>query len=263
MPALLILIFVFFIHQQGKRQEAKARCARGRGGRRDGPDARDRIGTPGSFRRRRSDESLDLESIRVTPRRSICRSSLGPTSRGCCCARRTLAGARRHGARRPPRGRAARASRSRTVRCRRDGGVRMTPVSADGQLCFPLTAGGQTLGVLGIPERAGPFTAGRQRVFAAAATLLAIAIRNAQLFEELRENSLRDGLTGCVNRHARDRGDRHRTAARAPIADAGLGHHVRHRSLQGDQRSVRPLVRRRGAGRPSARGCAPCCAAAT
>jgi diguanylate cyclase (GGDEF)-like protein len=80
-----------------------------------------------------------------------------------------------------------------------DGGPRM-PVAADGQLCFPLTAGGQTLGVLGIPDSAGPFTAGHQRVFAAAATLLAIAVRNAQLFEELRENSLRDGLTGCVNR---------------------------------------------------------------
>src|SRR5262249_21672683 len=34
----------------------------------------------------------------------------------------------------------------------------------------------------------------------AAATLLGISLRNAQLFLELRENSLRDGLTGCFNR---------------------------------------------------------------
>ena len=33
-----------------------------------------------------------------------------------------------------------------------------------------------------------------------AAALLAIALRNAQLFHEVRENSLRDGLTGCFNR---------------------------------------------------------------
>jgi len=38
-----------------------------------------------------------------------------------------------------------------------------------------------------------------------AAALLAISLRNAQLFDELRENSLRDGLTGCFNRtHAID-----------------------------------------------------------
>jgi len=33
-----------------------------------------------------------------------------------------------------------------------------------------------------------------------AAALLAISIRNAQLFQDLRENSLRDTLTGCFNR---------------------------------------------------------------
>ena len=33
-----------------------------------------------------------------------------------------------------------------------------------------------------------------------AAALLAISIRNAQLFQDLRENSLRDALTGCFNR---------------------------------------------------------------
>jgi hypothetical protein len=37
------------------------------------------------------------------------------------------------------------------------------------------------------------------------AALLAISIRNAQLFHDVRENSLRDGLTGCFNRtHALD-----------------------------------------------------------
>ena len=74
------------------------------------------------------------------------------------------------------------------------------PISAHGHLCMAMTAGGRTLGVLGVPESAGPFNEGRRRVLAAAATLLAITLRNAQLFREVRENSLRDGLTGCFNR---------------------------------------------------------------
>ena len=45
----------------------------------------------------------------------------------------------------------------------------------------------------------------RQRLLATVAAILAIAIRNAQLFQEVRENSLRDALTGCFHRvHALD-----------------------------------------------------------
>ncbi len=71
-------------------------------------------------------------------------------------------------------------------------------IATEGHLCLPLTAGGHPVGVLGIPDSAGPF--GRQRVLAMAAALLAISLRNAQLFHELREHGLRDGLTGCFNR---------------------------------------------------------------
>jgi diguanylate cyclase (GGDEF)-like protein len=73
-------------------------------------------------------------------------------------------------------------------------------LSADGHLCIPLIAGGHTVGVLGLAQQANQMTAARQRVLATAATLLAISIRNAQLFRELRDNSLRDGLTCCFNR---------------------------------------------------------------
>ena len=68
-----------------------------------------------------------------------------------------------------------------------------------------MTAGGHPVGVVGIPDAAGPFTVERKRVLAMAGALLAISLRNAQLFHDLRENSLRDGLTGCFNRtHALD-----------------------------------------------------------
>jgi diguanylate cyclase (GGDEF)-like protein len=74
------------------------------------------------------------------------------------------------------------------------------PITADGQLCLPMSAGGQAIGVLGVPESAGPFSEGRQRTLAAAATMLGISLRTAQLFREVRDNSVRDGLTGCFNR---------------------------------------------------------------
>src|SRR5207237_4134462 len=44
------------------------------------------------------------------------------------------------------------------------------------------------------------FAEGKRRTVAMSAALLAIGIRNAQLFSEVRDNSLRDGLTGCFNR---------------------------------------------------------------
>jgi diguanylate cyclase (GGDEF)-like protein len=88
--------------------------------------------------------------------------------------------------------------------------VRLTqPIGPDpdasGHFCVPLTAGGHTVGVLAVPESDGPFSEERQRLLATVAAMLAISIRNAQLFLEVRENSLRDALTGCFNRvHALD-----------------------------------------------------------
>src|SRR5205085_7818769 len=73
-------------------------------------------------------------------------------------------------------------------------------IAAEGQLCIPLAAGGEALGVLGIPQELAPSTSAGRRIIATASAMLAIALRNVQLFHELRENSLRDGLTGCFNR---------------------------------------------------------------
>ena len=74
------------------------------------------------------------------------------------------------------------------------------PMNVEGYVCVPLTGGGSSVGGLGVPESRGPVDEGRQRILAAAAALLGIAMRNAQLFSEVRETGLRDGLTGCFNR---------------------------------------------------------------
>jgi diguanylate cyclase (GGDEF)-like protein len=84
----------------------------------------------------------------------------------------------------------------------RDAAVRTRPEGCDheGHVCFPMVVGAQTVGVLGIAPGALPPDEAARRMVGAAAALVAIAVRNTQLFSEVRDNSLRDALTGCFNR---------------------------------------------------------------
>jgi diguanylate cyclase (GGDEF)-like protein len=80
-------------------------------------------------------------------------------------------------------------------------GADRTPSSlVDRHLGFPLAVGGNTVGVLGIRPDGGMMPADRRRIVEAAAALLAVSVKNAQLFREVRENSVKDALTGCINR---------------------------------------------------------------
>jgi diguanylate cyclase (GGDEF)-like protein len=67
------------------------------------------------------------------------------------------------------------------------------------EVCLPLLAGDTVVGALGIRART-PLRDEQRRTLEAAAAILAIGIRNVQLYVEARELSLRDGLTGCFNR---------------------------------------------------------------
>jgi len=61
------------------------------------------------------------------------------------------------------------------------------------------------MGVLGVRPQQAVLAADRRRIIEAAATLLAVSIKNAQLAREVRESSVRDSLTGCFTRgHALD-----------------------------------------------------------
>jgi diguanylate cyclase (GGDEF)-like protein len=69
---------------------------------------------------------------------------------------------------------------------------------------FPLLAGGTPMGVVGVRPN-GELATDRRRIIEAAATLLAVAVKNAQLFRDVKENSVKDMLTGCFTRgHALD-----------------------------------------------------------
>jgi diguanylate cyclase (GGDEF)-like protein len=77
---------------------------------------------------------------------------------------------------------------------------RTTSVDIDDHTCFPMIAGGETVGVVGVHNRDAAMTPARRRRVGAAATVIAVSVKNAQLFREVRDNSLRDGLTGLFNR---------------------------------------------------------------
>lgn len=72
-------------------------------------------------------------------------------------------------------------------------------MSQAGTVCFPMIAGGATIGVLGI-DGGTALALDDRKAIGAAAALIAIALKNVQAFGETREHSVRDGLTGCFNR---------------------------------------------------------------
>jgi diguanylate cyclase (GGDEF)-like protein len=76
---------------------------------------------------------------------------------------------------------------------------RIEGISDAEAVCFPMRAGGEAIGVLGIPGGTA-LTLEDRKAMGAAAALIAIALKNVQLFSEARDHSLRDRLTGCFNR---------------------------------------------------------------
>lgn len=65
-------------------------------------------------------------------------------------------------------------------------------------ICYAIAAGERTPGVIGLTAVSAPPEV--RRTIGTAATLVGIALRNVQLFTEVRDYGLRDALTGCFNR---------------------------------------------------------------
>jgi diguanylate cyclase (GGDEF)-like protein len=72
-------------------------------------------------------------------------------------------------------------------------------INSRNDLTFPMIVGGEPIGVVGVgPEP--PLDEEQRGVLAAAAAMLAVSLKNAELFQVVHENSVRDSLTGCFNR---------------------------------------------------------------
>ena len=79
-------------------------------------------------------------------------------------------------------------------------------VDLGGQVCFPMTAADTSLGVLGLPAASPALAPERRLLIGATVALVGVSLNSLHLLQEVRERSLRDGLTGCANRaHAMDR----------------------------------------------------------
>ena len=199
MPALVLLTAAFFFHQyrRNHQQQATAQAAELATGR----NAREsssgwwhsvrRWAAPWSSRAIRVAVSQHLPAIAGTTRCG-CSSSKDPNGS------------------RSPAIRAARkmscrgaSSRNSCSRARRQA-ARMarleTPRDPERAIGFPLLAGGSAMGVLGVRPSGGALPADRRRIIEAAAALLAVSVKNAQLFRELKDNSVKDALTGCFTR---------------------------------------------------------------
>jgi len=68
----------------------------------------------------------------------------------------------------------------------------------EGHATFPMLVGTSNLGIVGLRARDSDLDSRRKA--GAAAALLGVTIRNVQLFAEVRDNSVKDALTGCFNR---------------------------------------------------------------
>lgn len=199
-PALLILTAVFLFSQQSRRQEAKTQALAAEANARQAQSNASELEQLVVFGEALA-RSLDIEAIRDVVMKQL--PKLAGTEDAWAMVRteghwQVLIAGGREGGGGHDRTHEQLANRALLG----DGRASSTrdPLLAEGHLCLPMTAGGHAIGVLAVPESAGPFTESRQRRLAAAAALLAISLRNAQLFREVRENSLRDGLTGCFNR---------------------------------------------------------------
>jgi diguanylate cyclase (GGDEF)-like protein len=198
-PGLIILTVVFLFHQQSKRQETKAHVAAAEAG------AQQAEMRAGEMERlvmfgQALGRSLDFDAIRDVVAQHLPR--LADSDHAWVMTQFDGHWEMLTAVARDTRREAEIKAQDVAERAiARNGGPRNTdPVEIDGTIVVPLAAGGQLVGALGIPEPGASFTEARRRIVSAASALLAISLRNADLFRDVRENSLRDDLTGCFNR---------------------------------------------------------------
>jgi diguanylate cyclase (GGDEF)-like protein len=198
-PGLIILTVVFLFHQQAKRRESNAHVAAAEAGAHEAEvraGEMERLVTFGQALGR----SLDFDAIRDV----VVQNLPALTNSGDSWVMTQFDG---HWESLTP---LARERRRDIEQTRQEIAERALvtyrasrytdSVDCDGHTIVPMAAGGQIVGVMGVPAMGAAFTEGRRRVVSAASALLAISLRNADLFRAARENSVRDDVTGCYTR---------------------------------------------------------------
>jgi len=194
LPALFILATTFSFHQLRKRQEMRAESHTLAIGAKEATERASEMSRLVAFGHAlaRSMDSDSSDSIRDVTAAHV--PLLAP-GRGAWVMTRTRGA---HWESLMAVGESLPADRERAAR-RALGEAEPLVGATPSEICFPLIVAGTPEGVLGVaPEP--PLTDHQRSVLSAAAALLAVSLKNSQLFREVRENSVRDGLTGCFNR---------------------------------------------------------------
>jgi diguanylate cyclase (GGDEF)-like protein len=191
-PALILLTVVYLFHDMRKRQEAQALASAAETARVQAEHRAEELERLVAFGQALS-RSLDLDAIRTAAAQHL--SRVAGTPHVWVFVRegsqwQALAGETRSGEGSMQWGDLA--EQLLTGGAEGDGHSRT--------IGFPLMVGGSALGVLGVRPLEAELAPDRRRVIEAAAALLGVSVKNAQLFREVRENSVRDSLTSCFTR---------------------------------------------------------------
>jgi diguanylate cyclase (GGDEF)-like protein len=189
LPGLVILTVVYIFHQQRKRHEARAEALSAAAEARQATARATEMERLVSFGQSLA-RSLDYESIRSAANEHL------PTLAG---GRGAWAMIRTAGHWKPLASVGETSMTERERAAQRALGETTPQVGDSGDVCFPMIVAGTPVGVLGVSVEP-PLTEHHRIVLAAAAALLAVSLKNAELFAEVRETSVRDSLTGCFNR---------------------------------------------------------------
>jgi diguanylate cyclase (GGDEF)-like protein len=190
LPGLVVLAGVYIFHQQRKRHEMRERALRAAAEAQQATERAvdmERLVAFGEALAR----SLDLEAIRAAATHHLPHLAGG---RGAWAMIRTA------GQWQPltPVDEAAVAEHERVAK-RAFGEAALLAASSTDDVCLPMIVAGTPVGVLGVSSEP-PLTDHQRIGLTAAAALLAVSLKNAELFHEIRESSVRDSLTGCLNR---------------------------------------------------------------
>jgi GGDEF domain-containing protein len=191
-PALILLTVVYLFHDMRKRQEAQALAAAAESARGHAEQRAEELERLVAFGQALS-RSLDFDAIRTVASQHL--SRVAGTPNVWVFVRegsqwQALVGEVKSGEGSMQWG---------------DLAEQLLSGSAEGDgtartIGFPLMVGGAALGVLGVRPAEAELAPDRRRVIEAAAALLGVSVKNAQLFREVRENSVRDSLTSCFTR---------------------------------------------------------------
>ena len=194
LPPLFLLVAVFFFHQYFRSQQQRAKAEAAEQATRDAQRRADELERLVGFGQSLS-RALDVDAIRVATATHL--SQLAGTDRVWVLVQQ---GAEWLALTGDTRGENVLQWGDLAEQLLASGPDKTGEGPTERTIGFPLLVGGMVMGVLGVRPADGTLPPDRRRILEAASALLAVSLKNAQLFRDVKENSVKDSLTGCVTK---------------------------------------------------------------